>query len=280
MPSLPRYGDRFVGRADELAALASAVADARLITLTGPGGSGKTRLAVEAARRFARQRRSHDAVGFCTMAGARDMDAVRSALLTGLDVPADWWAAAPSPDARIARWLAERGPALFIVDNAETALSPLREMLPAWLDAADGHFVFTSREPLSLPPEQVLRVDSLTPGDAAILFATRTPPLVRVDPEADRATVGRIADLLDRMPLALELAAARLDVLSLAELETRLTEPFPVLRDPMGRPGNRHATVWRTIAWSWALLSPAERDVMVQQPEETEIGLLRGKPLH
>ena len=248
--SVPAERDRLVGLGKELGALAERLgAGARLVTVLGPGGVGKTRLALH----FARNRQAGGASAwFCDLSAAWTLDAIAAAVASALELPLD-----TDPIARIGRGLAHRGDVLIVLDNFEQVASLAQESVGRWLDAAPAaRFVVTSRSALGLVGEHVLQLDPLAPDDAATLFAERSAAAgspVSADDPAVRSLVG----LLDHLPLAIELAAARGRVLSPSRLVERISERLDLLKSTTR--GVRHATLRATLDWSWELSSADER---------------------
>jgi predicted ATPase/class 3 adenylate cyclase len=254
--------DAFVGRDVELRALAQCVdAGARIVSVLGPGGSGKTRL----ARRFAWAWLGDwpGGVAFCDLSEARSLDGVLGAVAVALDVPLS----AVDPVAQLGHAIAARGPCLVVLDNFEQVLDHAAATLGAWAGrAAQAVFVVTSRERLRLQGEQVLTLEPLPLADDAIeLFVVRAralrPDFVLGD--ANRADIARIVDLLDGMPLAIELAAARVGLLSPAQIVERLRDRFALLAGARGAAA-RQATLKAAIDWSWDLLAPWEQAALAQ----------------
>jgi predicted ATPase len=162
--------------------------------------------------------------------------------------------------------LAGRDDCLVILDNFEQVLVHAEATLGRWLDrAANARFLVTSREVLGIPGEEVLPLDSLDPKDAAELFRRRAAAVQRarrID-EADEQAIVPLVRLLDGMPLAIELAAARVSVMSPSALFSRMHERFSLLVSKGAR-RDRQATLRGTLDWSWELLKPSERSALAQ----------------
>jgi predicted ATPase/class 3 adenylate cyclase len=244
---LPPRRDRFVGRSAELDDVAVLLDTERLVTLVGPGGVGKTRLAVEAADRRVG---AVDDVWFCDLrrAATGGVDRVVLAELGGSAVDDD-------PRATVAGLLGH-GPSLVVVDNAEHVLDELAELLDDLLDRTPrAAFLVTSRVPLDLPGEVVRRVQPLGCADARDqgprLFCERATGAVD-----DGAAVVELCRHLDGLPLAIELAARHARSLTPAEILGGLQERFDLLDQRV-----RGRTLWSTIEWSMQLLSPAEHSL-------------------
>jgi predicted ATPase/class 3 adenylate cyclase len=254
--NLPHPPTEWFGPLAELNRRATEIGRRRLVTLTGPGGVGKTRLAVEIGSLVAGD--FHDGVWMVELAPVADPDAVHAAVAATLGVlPQEGM----RPLDAILDWLEGRR-LLLLIDNCEHVLRSAVELVQAVVGACDTVTVIaTTREPLGVPGEQVVPVPSLAAMDAVELFCDRAR-LADVSTEfsdGDRETVAAICQRLDGIPLAIELAAARSRSLTLAELLDRLADRFKVLRGG-GRGGTeRHQTLRATVAWSYQLLSEDER---------------------
>ncbi|WP_177319835.1 BTAD domain-containing putative transcriptional regulator [Actinoplanes philippinensis] len=243
-PSLPRPLSRFVGRTAERALLTTALRESRLVTLVGPGGAGKTRLAVEwAADAF-----------LVRLADVRSPGNLPSAVATALGL-------VETPP----RFTGFRG--LLVLDNCEHLIEPVGDLVLALLADSPGLRVLaTSREALGVDGERLLPVDPLPRADAVTLLTDR---IAAVRPgwrpgAGDVAPLDRLAASLDGIPLALELAAARARVLGIEELADLVGERFPALgRSPRGGL-SPHATLEATVAWSVDLLPPRDRRLFLR----------------
>ena len=256
---LPAERDSFVGRVSELALLAARLnGSTRLLTLAGAGGMGKTRLALRYA--WAWLGSYPGGVWFCDLASARGLEGLVHAVGQGLDVPLG-----NDPVGQLGRAIAGRGRCLVILDNFEQLVLLARETLGRWLDEAlEATFLVTSREVLNLAGESTVALPPLGLEDAAALFHQRARAAhaahdASAEPEATRA----LMDLLDGLPLAIELAAPRVRVMPTSQLLARMGDRFRLLAGPGNRP-SRQATLHATLAWSWELLSPDERAVLAQ----------------
>ncbi|MEV6441491.1 BTAD domain-containing putative transcriptional regulator [Amycolatopsis sp. NPDC051716] len=241
----------FVGRA-ELDRLTAALRDARLVTLTGPGGAGKTRLAVEAAARAAGE------VCFAELATTTEVPRTVLAALglreQGVLTPG----AAADPADRLVAGLADR-PLLLVLDNCEHVVAEAARLARRLLGECPGLRVLaTSREALGLTGETLVPVGTLPAGAAARLFTDRA---AAVAPGAapDPGAVTRICAALDGLPLAIELAAARLRSLSADDVAARLGDRFRLLSRGDRTAEPRHRTLRGVVEWSWDLLEPEER---------------------
>ncbi|MEU8388190.1 BTAD domain-containing putative transcriptional regulator [Micromonospora sp. NPDC048842] len=272
-PVLPSQLTTFVGREEELKRVGDLLVERRLVTLTGPGGAGKTRLAIEAAGRVDGE------VRFVELAGLADGSDVPQAVLSalglrdaGLRAPAEpGWQTTD----RLVEALAERR-LLLVLDNCEHVLVEAARLAARLLSACPALRVLaTSREPLGLAGEALCPLSGLTVpplGASALdaddyaavgLFAQRAAdvaPDFTVTP-ANVEMVLRICRSLDGLPLAIELAAARLRALSVAEVAARLDDRFRLLSTGNRAVSPRHRTLRAVVEWSWDLLDDAEREV-------------------
>ena len=254
---LPTPPTRTIGREAERSAIAQLLgsAEVRLVTLTGPGGVGKTRLAIEVATALGERWR--DKWRFVSLASLQAVEQVETTLAGALEVVV---AEGERPRETLARWLAPRE-VLIVIDNFEhlLAAAPLVSEL---LDAAPGVTVLaTSREPLRLRAERVVRVAGLSDEGAAELFLERArdhePDLKPDDAERD-AMVG-ICRRLDGLPLAIELTAPWISLLSISQLASRLREPLVILDRGARDAPARQRTLRATIDWSYNLLDAEAR---------------------
>ncbi|MEW2066463.1 BTAD domain-containing putative transcriptional regulator [Streptomyces sp. NPDC007346] len=279
--NLPAPLTPLVGRRQALHDLSQLLADTRLVTLTGPGGVGKTRLAVAAAtteRDSAHGGQLADGIWLVEFSGIRagtpaDLAQVVAATL-GIrdDAPRSLpgtGAGAPSLPHRLAAALRDRL-TLLVLDNCEHVVDAAAELTDLLLRTAPGLRVLaTGQEPLGLAGEAMFLVEPLPPADAVRLFMERaaaaTPGFPR-DPDApdepERRAVTEICRRLDGIPLALELAATRVRALGVRELATRLNDRFRVLTFGQRGAPARQQTLRAVIDWSWELLSAPERIVL------------------
>ncbi|MGW3967237.1 ATP-binding protein [Amycolatopsis sp. NPDC005003] len=241
----------FVARA-ELDRLTDALRDHRLVTLTGPGGAGKTRLAVEAAAQ------ADGEVCFVELATTTDVPRAVLAALglreQGVLTPG----AAAEPADRLAAGLADR-PLLLVLDNCEHVVAEAARLVRRLLGACTGVRVLaTSREALGLTGETLVAVGPLPADAAARLFTDRAAAVAPGQaPEPDVVT--RICAALDGLPLAIELAAARLRSLSAADVAARLGDRFRLLSRGDRTAEPRHRTLRGVVEWSWDLLDADEQ---------------------
>jgi predicted ATPase/DNA-binding CsgD family transcriptional regulator len=248
---LPVQLSTFVGRTAERGTVAELIGSARLVTLTGPGGCGKTRLALDVASQSATEA---DAVLFADLSPIDDQAAVGRVLAeaTGARSPAvNDIAAAIAPTT------------LLIVDNCEHVVDASSSLIEALLRHHPTLTVMvTSREPLGIPGEVVYRVPSLDAADAVALFVDRAGRAQAGRPDPDKTVVGEICDRLDGMPLAIELAAARLRVLSASQIRDGLHDHFRLLTGGARTAVQRQQTLQASVDWSHDLLEEAERIVL------------------
>ncbi|MFJ8843355.1 BTAD domain-containing putative transcriptional regulator [Streptomyces cyaneofuscatus] len=289
--NLPVSLTPLVGRRRALADLSQLRADTRLVTLTGPGGVGKTRLAVAAAtaeRDSARAGELADGTWLVEFSGIRagtpaDLAQVVAATL-GIrdDAPRSLpgtGTAAPTPSLphRLAAALRDRR-TLLVLDNCEHVVDAAAELTDLLLRTAPGLRVLaTGQEPLGLAGEAMFLVEPLQPDDAVRLFMERaaasTPGFPR-DPDApdepERRAVAEICRRLDGIPLALELAATRVRALGVRELAERLNDRFRILTFGQRGAPVRQQTLRAVIDWSWELLSAPERIVLRRLAAHTD----------
>jgi predicted ATPase/class 3 adenylate cyclase len=271
--NLPAQLATFIGRDTELATVRGLIASSRLVTLTGAGGSGKTRLGLQAAAELLDG--TGDGVWLVELAAVTDGDAVASAICEAL---------------AIARPLASQGrpvldglldalavqDVLVVLDNCEHLIEACAKTADAILRRCPGvHLLVTSREPLGIGGETIYRVPSLSlpgPGDpdppgfcdAVALFVSRAAEQ-GVDLVADDETGPLLVSIcrrLDGLPLAIELAAARLRSISLNGLRDRLDQRFRLLTGGSRTALERQQTLRATVDWSYSLLNRPEQELL------------------
>jgi predicted ATPase/DNA-binding SARP family transcriptional activator len=273
---LPQPLTACIGRESELAAVAALLEANRLVTLTGPGGTGKTRLAVEAAQRLAAAGRSVHLVELAPVADpSRLPEVVLDALGLGESILAR---RSEDPRTRLVEALWGRETVLA-VDNCEHLVEDAAALLARLLAQVPGLRVLaTSREALGITGEAVFGVgplplpephaplDELRSHAAIRLFeerARQSDPSFAVD-EGNAATAAQVCAALDGLPLAVELAAARLRGMSLDDLAARLDDRFGLLGRGPRTAEPRQRTLRAVVDWSWDLLDPAERRVLAR----------------
>ena len=253
--------DELLGRDDDLARLRAALASGRLTTVLGPGGIGKTRTAHVLAREASQPR-----VHFVELVGVASGDDVVAEVGAALGIRGSVTArrgltAAQQADvrARIAQEL-DTSPALLVLDNCEHVLESVAGLVAFLLvTTRDLSVLTTSRAPLRIAAERVVPLTQLAPDHAADLFRRRAQA-VRPDAALDATTVGAIVERLDGLPLAIELAAARVRTMTTAQVRAALDDRFGLLRSRDRAAPERHRTLTAVIEWSWDLLAPRERD--------------------
>lgn len=262
--NLPAEVTRFVGRKRELAAVAEAIGRRRLVTLRGPGGVGKTRLALRAA---AEERESfNDGCWLIELSALRDPGLLARTIAATLGLPDE---ASRDPTAALAEHLADRE-ILLVLDTCEHVVEGCAQLARTLLGAAPGlRILATSREPLNVPDEDVLLITPLgmtaEPGsgdeaDAVALFVDRAQAAMegfRLTPE-NTPHVAELCRKLDGIPLALELAAVRLRSMPVEEILARLDDRFRILGTTRTNTG-RHRTLRSAVSWSYELCTPEEQ---------------------
>jgi predicted ATPase/DNA-binding CsgD family transcriptional regulator len=263
---LPRSLTTFVGRSEELGMLVELLSRHRLVTVTGPGGSGKTRIAFEVARQLAG--RFEGGVALVELAPLGDPAMVSGAVAQALGVRAQ---AGRSVLDTVTSALAVRH-VLLVLDNCEHLLDGCAEVGDALLQASpDSRVLATSREPLGVEGEARYRLPPLgvPPDDASEaasypavgLFEARALQADAAFTMTDHESllVGRLVRQLDGMPLAIELAAARVDVLTLDDLLDSSARPIEALVSDSRRVESRQRSLHAAIDWSYQLLGEPER---------------------
>lgn len=249
---VPAQLTSFVGRDEDLRRVSKWLRESRLVTLVGPGGTGKTRLAVEVARREAGE------VAFVDLSATTD---VVRALLDGAGVrEAGLLTGGPGAEQRLRAALAARE-VVLVVDNCEHVVDEAARVLAGILAACpDVRVLATSREPLGITGETLSPVTGLDSEAAVRLFLDRAQA-VKPGFHADPAVVAEVCRRLDGIALAVELAAARVRSLPLAEIAARLDDRFRLLSRGSRTAAPRHRTLHAVVEWSWDLLTDAERDL-------------------
>jgi predicted ATPase/class 3 adenylate cyclase len=249
---LPVPATPFLGRTDELRGVVDLLArdELRLLTLTGPGGTGKTRLALQAAAEVAD--RFQDGIRWVSVSPLREPEQVLPAIASALDLKEE-------PGRELSEMLPVRLAGtrpLFLVDGVEHLLPDAAGELSRVLTTTEAAFLVTSRERLQLAGEQVYPVPTLGDKDAVDLFVARARAL---DPgfESNRSVV-ELCARLDHLPLALELAAARTTLFSPRQLLDRISQRLDLLKGAAASEP-RQQTLRATIEWSYDLLTPEEQ---------------------
>ncbi|MGW4959541.1 BTAD domain-containing putative transcriptional regulator [Nonomuraea sp. NPDC004186] len=272
----PAQLNRLVGREEELARLA-ALSGVRLVTLVGPGGIGKTRLAIEATTRLqppgttsadgGAVRRAREAC-FVDLSLVDGTGQVAGAVLAALGLRESALHGLPDPTERLVAALAEQD-LLLVLDNCEHVLAEVATLARRLLAAApDLMIMATSREPLGITGEHLVPLAPLPTDPAVTLFAERAAAVRQefaVGP-GNLDAVLRICAALDCLPLAIELAAARMRTFGVEEIATRLAEHdrFRLLSRGDRTAPMRHQTLHAIVEWSWSLLD-AEEQALARQ---------------
>jgi predicted ATPase len=265
--NVPPRLDRFVGRQQEVALLRETLeGDARVVSIVGPAGAGKTRLSTEYVAGHAP--RYPGGGWFVALDGTTDTEG----LCAAVGAVFGQHGRMGEPVESVGRLLRERGAMLLVLDNVEQFLRPVADAVQRWAALApETQFVVTSRHPLDMQGERVIRIDPLgmpTPdglGDAAELFVERARQAdarftLRGEEVADLEAIVRE---LDGLPLAIELAAAKVRMLSLPALRERLRRRFALLTTRQRERGRR-ATLRGALDSSWELLEPWEQHALLQ----------------
>jgi predicted ATPase/DNA-binding CsgD family transcriptional regulator len=271
--NLPAEQTSFIGRRHQVQEVKSALSRARMVTLVGPGGVGKTRLALRSATDL--QRGIADGVWLVEFASLRDPELVTKAVMTSLglrDQSSQW------PVTRLIEYVAAKQ-LLLVLDNCEHLVDATAVLADALLrEAPSLRILATSRQPLGVAGEAVLHVgplsvpeaderlapDRIVQSEAVALLVERARDAgaaFEVNP-ANRAAVVELVRRLDGIPLAIELAAVRLRTLGLDQLVERLNDRFHLLVGGSRTAPLRHQTLEATIAWSHDLLDQDEQAVL------------------
>jgi predicted ATPase/DNA-binding SARP family transcriptional activator len=258
--NLPQRLLDLVGREPELNRIAQALQDAPVVTLLGPGGIGKTTLALAAARRA--EVDDPRRVWLVELAEVTDDGAVEHAVAETLGVTGSQ---GRTTTASVVAALRSR-PTLLVLDNCEHVVAGAAALARAVVEAGgDTRVLATSREGLAIPGEQLLIVEPLDHESAVELFARRARAASAVfDLTETRADVEELCRRIDGLPLAIELAAARSRTFSPAELLARLDDQLGLPVGPRRTSAARHRTLRATVQWSYDLLTPAQRQLFAR----------------
>jgi predicted ATPase/serine/threonine protein kinase len=265
----------FIGRDDDLSALHDELRQSRLVTIAGPPGAGKSRLALEYVLRHGAAFLGNAAGGawLCDLSRASELDDLVRSVAALLEVSLADARAQADPAGHLGSVLVARGPSLLVLDNFEQLVSAAAPAVARWLRAApELSVIVTSRVRLGLPGETCFELGGLELPDAADrasvesdalrLFVERARAARRdfAPSDAERAQIAELVSRLDGLPLAIELAGARMGVLGPKQLLERLGKSLDILRGSAGRA----STLRVTLDWSWKLLSAAEQDALAQ----------------
>ena len=246
-----------LGRAHDIAGVARLLSTSRLVTLVGAGGVGKTRLAVEVAAVTGAQ--APDGAFFVDLSALASAQAVVPAILRSVDLQVEG-------DLAALRGLSALD-ALVVLDNCEHLIEPAAAAAEAVLGFGGRvRILATSRERLGVRGERVWPVSPLDVTAARQLFVDRARAVSPgFDPHsADATAVHRVVDEVDRLPLAIEMAAARVGAMGMAELAALVTTRLDLLRSPHRGTTDRHRTLAAVIAWSEELLDDSERTAFAE----------------
>lgn len=256
---LPVPTSRFFGREKELEAVGRLIDTQRLVTIVGPGGIGKTRIALQVALHSAG--RFPDAVRFADFGSVMNPDRVPYVVATALGI------AVSAESAVISQLLAfvEKRQMLLIFDNCEHLIAECASLAESLLRTAPGvHILATAREALRIDGEITYALSPLSESEAVELFTERA---LSVDPlmvltEEDQAILSDLCTALDRIPMAIELAAARVNMFNVRQLHENLHDRFSLLSEGRRFASERQQTLWGLIDWSYRLLDEDERRLL------------------
>jgi predicted ATPase len=250
---LPEPRTRLIGRDDELAALVGQVDEARLVGLVGPGGVGKTTIALAAARAWC-ERSGRPGV-WADLIPARTGEDVARVVASAAGVEGE----ASRSVEQLAEHLGSRD-VLVVLDNCEHVLAAAADLAERIVRTGPGPRVLaTSREPLGVYEERIVPLEPLAAGAAELFVERARQAEPRVAWDAEDAAVVDLCRQLDGLPLALELAAGQLRRWDFAELARRLEGRLGALAGGSGRSDDRHQTMADAIGWSYQLLEPTEQ---------------------
>ncbi|ROQ41074.1 putative ATPase [Frondihabitans sp. PhB188] len=261
--------NELLGRAADIAAVEHGLTTSRLVTILGPGGLGKTRLAQEVARRAGD---STARVVVVELAAVRSDDDVVLAVASALGVREVGAPRLRLADPGVRRGVRERladalleMPTLLVLDNCEHVIGSAAELTAEMLaETADVRVLATSRSPLSIGAEVVHPLETLPSAGAAVELFEQRARSARPGVALPREAVQRLCARLDGLPLAIELAAARVRSMAVDEIERRLGNRFALLTSGDRSAPERHRTLTAVIDWSWNLLADDERVLLAR----------------
>ena len=245
----------FVGRASELSAIREGLQEVAVVTLWGIGGVGKSRTAE--AHLHAHGAEYPGGSFVVPLAAARTSMDVLVLVGQALGLSARVTELAE----QLPHALASRGRCLLLLDNVEQITEATAALVRRWQDTApQARFLVTSRQPLGLHGERVISLEGLLPADASTLFKARMRNAIAA---ADEPTIAALVEQLDHLPLAIEMAATRTDILSPAQLLSQLQSRFRLLSHRRHDLPERHRSLYNTLLWSWQLLSEEEQHALM-----------------
>jgi predicted ATPase/Tfp pilus assembly protein PilF len=259
---------RIIGREQDLSSLAEVFgAGHRLVTILGPGGSGKTRLAHRYARHMLEEPGARHQVWWCDLRTARDLDGVVQVVSQTLSLTTAKGKTALEQVAHIGAALAKRPAITLILDNFEQIASLAADSIGRWMALSEQtRFLVTSQQRLSINGEACHSLGMLSDHAAIELFCHRAKN-IGADLQVLRGDMDALTELvrrLDHLPLAIELAAAHTRIFSPAQILDRLSSRFRLLRGRRPDAPAHHQSLEEALAWSWDLLEPWEQSCLAQ----------------
>lgn len=249
----------FIGREAELAHIAAQLSDprCRLLTLSGPGGSGKTRLALEAARALTND--FINGAAFVALAAVHTADDFMAAVAEALGIT---FVARAEPRAQLINWLRDKE-LLLVLDNFEQLLTAADQLVAFLKAAPDLKVLVTSRQRLNLQAEWLIEVNGLIEAEATALFEHSTAR-IQPGPTGDRADIARLCRLVQGLPLAIELAAAWAREQSCAAIADQIARSLDFLATEQRDVPDRHRSLRVVFDQSWVLLTAQQREALAQ----------------